>query len=240
MDAFPLQAPQFSGTTRKVPVLNAFEWIRQGWAIFLVAPSLWLTLGVGLLFLWGFFEFLFVFTLAVMPASVLRQILSGFFLFAPAVLLPVVSIGGLQVCRKITAGETPAFSDLAWGFVARGKVLLTVGALFLAGWLALFAFYAMVKGPLALFLPTVAGFAFLMAIWFSPTLVAFHDMNPLDAMRASFLACANNLGTFLAFGFVMMLLHFAALLPLGLGLPVLLPVVIGALHASYRDVYPES
>lgn len=220
--------------------MNAFDWVRQGWAIFLAAPAFWLSMGVGLLLFFGLFEFMFVFTLATLPPSVPRQLLAAFFLFGPVLVLPLVSIGGVHVCRRLAAGETPRVADLAWGYRERRTPLLALGAFFLAGWLALFAFYAIVKGPLALFLPTIAGFAFLMAIWFMPVLVAFHDMSLLAALRAGFAACAGNFGAFLAFGFVMMLLHFLALLPLGLGLPLLLPVVIGAMYASYRDVYPES
>ena len=240
MDAFPLPPPRFLGTARKVDFMTAFDWPKQGWAIFLAAPAFWLTMGVGLLLFFGLFEFMFLFTLATLPAGVPRQILSAFFLFGPMFALPLVSAGGVHVCRQMAAGKPPRFADLAWGFTERRGPLLALGALFLAGWLGLFAFYAMVKGPLALFLPTVAGFAFLMAIWFTPVLVAFHGMPLLEALRAGFVACANSFGAFVAFGFVMMLLHFVALLPLGLGLPILLPVVIGAMHASYRDVFPES
>jgi uncharacterized membrane protein len=197
-------------------------------------------MGFGLLLFFGAFEFMFVFLQVSLPPGLPLQVLSAFFLFGPVVVLPLVSVGGLQVCRQLAAGQAPTFADLAWGLRERRGPLLLLGAFYLAGWLALFAFYAFVKGPLALFLPTVAGFAFLMAIWFMPVLVAFHDMPLLSALRASFSACAGNFAAFLAFGFVMMLLHFIALLPLGLGLPILLPVVIGAMHASYRDVFPES
>lgn len=240
MDTFPLQPPPFSGTTRKVELMSAFEWLRQGWAIFMTAPTLWLTLGFGLLLFWGAFEFMFVFTLATATPGVTRQLLSAFFLFAPAIVLPLVAVGGLHVCRRLARGEVPQISDLAWGFREKSWPLIALGVFFLLGWLSLFAFYVFVKGPLALFLPTLAGFAFLMAIWFMPVLVGFHGMNLGAALKASFTACASNLGAFFAFGFVMMILNFLAILPLGLGLPVLLPVVIGAMHASYRDVFPES
>ena len=240
MDVFPLQPPPFSGATRKVVLTNAFEWLRQGWAIFLGAPTLWLTLGFGLLLFWGAFEFMFVFTLATAAPGLTRQLLSGFFLFAPAIVLPLIAVGGLQMCRRLAAGETPEMSDLAWGFREKSWPLLGVGALLLAGLLGLLACAALIKGPLALFLPTLAGFAFLMAIWFMPVLVGFHGMPLGGALKASFMACAGNLGAFFAFGLVMMILHFLAILPLGLGLPVLLPVVIGTMHASYRDVFPES
>ena len=240
MDAFPLPPPRFTGTARKVEFMNAFEWLRQGWAMFMTAPTFWLTLGVGLLLFFGVFEFLFLFTLATMTPGIPQRLVSGFLLFFPVVMLPTVTVGGLQACRRLAAGEVPRFADLAWGFNEKRRPLLAAGALILAGWLALFAFYTVVKGPLALFLPTIAGFAFLMAAWFLPVLVGFHDMPLFSALRASFLAGASNLGAFVAFGFVMMVLHFLALLPLGLGIPVLLPFVFGAMHASYRDVFPES
>lgn len=240
MDAFPLPPPRFSGVARKVEFMNAIDWIRQGWAIFLVAPAFWLAVGFGLLLFFGLFEFMFVLMQVALPAGLPLQVLSAFFLFGPVLVLPLVAAGGVQVCRRLAAGLPPRFADLAWGFTERRRPLLALGGLYLAGWLGLFLFYALVKGPLALFLPTLAGFAFLMAIWFMPVLVAFHDMPLAGALRAGFGACVSSFGTFLVFGFVMMLLHFLALLPLGLGLPILFPVVIGALYASYRDVFPES
>src|SRR6185369_16430 len=126
--------------------------------------------------------------------------------------------------------------DLVAGLKYAPQRLFTTGALYLVGWLAIYAFYELIDGPLALFLPPLAGFSFLIAIWFMPPLVAFHDLSPLSALTKGFAACAHNAWVFVVFGVLMALLHFVALLPAGLGLIVLMPVAMGALHASYRDI----
>ena len=35
METFPIQAPAFNGNSRAVPASNAFEWLKQGWALFI-------------------------------------------------------------------------------------------------------------------------------------------------------------------------------------------------------------
>lgn len=78
----------------------------------------------------------------------------------------------------------------------------------------------------------------IMATWFAPLLVFFHDMTPLAAMKASFSAGARNWLTMVVFGVFLVVALFFAMLPLGLGLLLLLPVFSGAVYASYRDIFP--
>jgi uncharacterized membrane protein len=80
----------------------------------------------------------------------------------------------------------------------------------------------------------------IMATWFAPALVFFHDMQPLDAMKASFAAGAKNLLPMLIFGVFLVVALFFAMLPVGMGLLLLLPVVSGAVYASYRDIFMGS
>jgi uncharacterized membrane protein len=241
MDAFPFPPRSFSGSARKVPLISAFDWISQGWQGFIAAPRQWLVLGAALFLFWATVDWLSLYALsaAQLPGP-LGTALAYVLVLGPMVVLPLVTAGGLQACRKLGRGQVPDLADLFWGFGNKRQELFVVGLLYLAGWLCLFAFGTLVKGPLAIFLPTLAGFAFLMAIWFLPALVSFHGVSPLVAVRTSFLACSRNLGAFVIFGFVMMILHFLAVLPMGLGLLLLLPVVVGSMHASFRDIFPES
>ena len=50
-------------------------------------------------------------------------------------------------------------------------------------------------------------------------------------------ACFGNLGAFTVLGVPIYVLSLLALLPLGLGMIVLVPVLAGTLYASYRDVF---
>ena len=80
----------------------------------------------------------------------------------------------------------------------------------------------------------------IMATWFAPALVFFHDMQPLDAMKASFAAGAKNFLPMAIFGIFLVVALFFAMLPVGMGLLLLLPVASGAVFASYRDIFVGS
>jgi uncharacterized membrane protein len=90
---------------------------------------------------------------------------------------------------------------------------------------------------LAALLVLVLSVPIIMATWFAPALVFFHDMKPAAAMRASFDAGAKNWLPMVIFGIFLVVALFFAMLPLGLGLLLLLPVFSGAVYASYRDIF---
>ena len=77
----------------------------------------------------------------------------------------------------------------------------------------------------------------IMATWYAPALVFLHDMKPIPAMKASFNAGATNWLPMVIFAVFLVVSLFFAMLPLGLGLILLLPVFSGAVFASYRDVF---
>jgi len=86
---------------------------------------------------------------------------------------------------------------------------------------------------LALLVPLVA------AYWFAPVLVIMHDMQPLDAMKASFFACFSNFFAFLVYGIVLIPLSILAMIPFGLGFLVLVPMAIASVYVSYREIFTE-
>ena len=47
MESFPIPAPAFNGNSRVVPPGNAFDWLRQGWALF---AAVWALAAVGIVF----------------------------------------------------------------------------------------------------------------------------------------------------------------------------------------------
>lgn len=238
--SFPLAPAEFTGAARKVPLLRAFDWIAEGWAMFLGAPKAWLVLSVGLTLGFVVSGFALLYVGASFAPSLPRTLTQIVLAFGPVALLPLCVGAGLHLCRLLANGERPEIADLVAGFALAPRPLLTAGAIYVAGWLATFAVYATVKGPLALLLSTLAGFAFLIGIWFMPPLIALHRMPPTRALVCGFAACLRSTPAFAAFAFTMAILHLLAFLPAGLGVPILLPVVIGALHASYRDVFQES
>jgi hypothetical protein len=76
-----------------------------------------------------------------------------------------------------------------------------------------------------------------MAVWFAPALVVFHNVAPLEAMKASFSASLKNIVPFLAYGVIVFVLCIAAAIPLGLGFLVLVPVIIGSVYVSYVGIF---
>ena len=79
----------------------------------------------------------------------------------------------------------------------------------------------------------------MMALWYAPALVVFHKAEPFDALRISALACVRNLPVFFVLALCLYVLGWLAMLPAGLGVLVLVPVVAGAQHAAYLDTFGE-
>ena len=77
----------------------------------------------------------------------------------------------------------------------------------------------------------------IMAYWFAPPLVIFHNINPVDAMKLSFSACMHNLLPFTVYSLISTVLFLLALVPLGLGLLVMIPTMTASLYASYQDIF---
>jgi len=242
MDNFPISAPAFNGNSRVVAAGNAFEWLKQGWAMFATNPGLWIAMTVILLVLF--------FALNIVP-------LIG--PLAANLLMPLFSAGMLAACEKSAKGETLEINDLFAGFKRNTGDLAMVGVLYMVGMLLIFLIVAVLGGGsvasgLMMGRPAGFGIAFggmmfamlvslalsvplFMAIWFAPALVFFNNMPPVDALKASFNACMKNFLVFLVYGVVVMVLGFFAALPVGLGFLILIPVLSGSLYVSYRDIF---
>jgi uncharacterized membrane protein len=242
MEPFPISAPEFNGDCRTVPAGNAFEWLKQGWAMFVVNPGIWIAMMVILIVI-------FV-ALSVVP--LIGQL-------AAHLLTPVLGAGMLIACRKIAKEEAIEIPDLFAGFKRNTGELVMLGVLYMVGMLAIFAVVAVLGGGslasglmmgraagygmalggmlLAMLLALALSVPLFMAIWFAPALVVFNNMQPIPALKASFNACMKNMVPFLVYGLITMVLCFFAALPVGLGFLVLGPVLAGSVYASYRDIF---
>lgn len=76
-----------------------------------------------------------------------------------------------------------------------------------------------------------------MAVWFAPALVVFQNVAPLEAMKASFFACLKNIVPFLVYGVILFVLCVIAMIPFGLGMLVMVPVMMGSTYASYVEIF---
>jgi len=240
--AFPLAPAPFTGESREVDAGACFDWLQQGWAMFLVNPGVWI----------GSTVLLLVMLMAISIVPFFGQI-------AGHLLVPLFGAGMFQICRQLAHGDEPQITDLFIGFRQHAGHLVMIGVVFAASifGLALLAFLLVSGGVLGgVITGRVAGFGIafggfllaallvlilsvpvIMAVWFAPVLVLFHGMKPLAAMRASFEAGARNWLAMVIFGIFLIVALFFAMLPLGLGLLLLLPIFSGAVYASYRDIF---
>jgi hypothetical protein len=79
-----------------------------------------------------------------------------------------------------------------------------------------------------------------MAYWYAPVLVTLEGMSALSAMALSFRTCLKNWRAFTIYGMLAVILLIIAIIPLGLGLPIVLPVLVASIYASYRDVFQKA
>lgn len=178
---------------------------------------------------------------------------------AAHLLVPLFGAGMIQICRHLSEDKQPEISDLFVGFRHNAGQLVMVGVFFAMGifGIAFIAFLLVSGGVLGgVVTGRVAGFGIalggvmlaglivmvlsvpvIMATWFAPALVFFHGMPPAAAMRASFDAGAKNWLAMVIFGIFLVVALFFAMLPVGIGLILLLPVFSGAVYASYRDIF---
>ena len=232
----------FIAQGRTVPLENGWAWIASAWPIFSRAAFLWIGMTLALVLIHVAFVFLHVF---------------GF--IASTLATPVFAAGLMMASRTIDQGGEPRFTQLFDGFKHRFGQLLGVGLLYLVGTGLILLVVFLIAGAsllalvhattteqvmalgatvllgalifLALLLPL------LMAIWFAPALVVFHDLSPVEAMKASFVGCVRNMLPFLLYGVVLLLASIVASIPVGLGWLVLAPVTAASIYTSYRDIY---
>ncbi|MDD3352391.1 MAG: hypothetical protein PHD22_01890, partial [Zoogloea sp.] len=80
----------------------------------------------------------------------------------------------------------------------------------------------------------------ITALWFAAPLVVLRNTPPLDAMKMSLSACFGNFGAFVLLGVIIYVLIWVAMIPAGLGVLILIPVLAGTLYASYQDIFPAA
>jgi uncharacterized membrane protein len=229
-----------------VAATRGWDWITEAWGLFKASPGMWIAMVVVF--------FVIYMVLAFIPfIGGLLSFLAG----------PLFGAGFVIGCRAIEDGQELEFKHLFEGFSQRFGPLCAVGALYLAAWIGVILVVALVTGAgvmallagssgqagdvpsmaalttillgvliaMALMLPVV------MAVWFAPSLVVFHDLGPIEAMKDSFTGCVRNIVPFLVYGIVYLVLAFIATIPLGLGWLVLGPMTAASVYTAYRDIY---
>lgn len=232
---------------RQVSAGNAWGWVVGGFNLFKQNPVIWIAL-------------FFIYLLVAMVLSIIP-------LVGPIVLnllAPVFMAGFMLGCRALEMDEELEINHLFAGFKNNTAQLITVGGIYLVGAIVIVGIVFVFLGAdamtglfggnpaegrpaldpaaspapaLALLVILGAMLPLIMAYWFAPALVLFHDMKALDAMRLSFFACLKNVLPFLIYGIISAVLLVLAMIPLGLGLLVMIPTMTASLYISYKDIF---
>jgi len=232
----------FDPAGRTVDAGRGIEWLKQGWQLFTRNPGVWIAIAVILMVI--------VIVLSLIP--VVGTLAVNF-------LLPVFAGGILLGCSSLTKGGDIAIDSLFAGFKQNTGNLIMVGVFYLVGVVIITLLVFMIGGGAALtggmigrgpgMGMAMGGFFFAMlvmlalmvplamAVWFAPALVVFHNIAPLEAMKASFSVCLKNIVPFLVYGVLLFVLCVIAMIPFGLGMLVMVPVMMGSLYASYVEIF---
>jgi len=219
------------------------RWIGQAWTLFKERPGLWIGMFLVL--------FLALIVLSLIPGLSLLMNL-GFGLFTAGFI-----VGAYELDER----RDLQFDHLFAGFKHNPGQLLLLGLLYFLGVIVicipvlLFAFIGggmsflvhpeqgLTSGivllgiALDLLLAAALMIPLLMTVWFAPALIALNNMPAVDAMKLSFKACWENIGALTVFGLWFMLWWILAIIPLGLGLLVLFPVMYISYYTAYREIF---
>jgi uncharacterized membrane protein len=232
--------------TRDVPARRGLGWLAGGWSIFRGRPLVWMGMGAGWI----------VITLGLVMVPIVGGI-------AANVLQPVFFASFALAARKQEQGGAVEMSDLFSGFRRPLMPLANLGAILLLAELAIFALLALLGLPglsandqgmvsMADFARELQGKEWIIlvglfltaivkgALWFAPAVLAFHEMSTTHAIRWSLFAALSNLGAMALYGLVLTIAMAAAILPWGLGLMIVIPVMVASTYVGYRDVFAET
>ena len=232
----------FDPAGRSVDAGRGIEWLKQGWQLFTKNPGMWIAIAVILLVVFVVLHFIpFIGNLAAQ------------------FLMPVFAGGILLGCKSLSEGGDFGIDHLLAGFKQNTTNLILVGVFYLVGVIVITVLVFLIGGGAALtggligrgpgigmavggfFVALLVMLALLvplaMAVWFAPALVVFHNVAPLEAMKASFFACLKNIVPFLVYGVILFVLCMIAMIPFGLGMLVMMPVMMGSLYASYVEIF---
>ncbi len=232
--------------TRDVPARHGPGWLVGGWSILRVRPLVWMGMGAG----WV------VITVGLVMVPFIGGVVAN-------VLQPVFFASFALAARKQERGETIEMAELFSGFRRPLVPLANLGVILLAAELAIFALLALFglpgltaddQGSVSMvdFARELQGKEWILlvglvltaivkgALWFAPAVLAFHDLTTTHAIRWSIYAALSNLGAMVLYGLALTVAMAAAILPWGLGLMLMIPVMVASTYAGYREVFEEA
>lgn len=192
-----------------VPAFNGWAWVRRGLALFIKSPLSWLLASM---------------TYWLVLGIVARVPILGLVLASLAT--PALAVSFMTMCHALVRGQPLEFGLLIAGFRRNLPSLVTLGGLYLAVTVLIFAATQIIDGG-TLMRWMLAGtppagsaaddetlrWAFLLALlvwlpvqlafWFAPILIAWHGMSAAKSLFYSFVAAWRNWRALLVYGVVM-------------------------------------
>jgi len=226
----------------RVTAVSGWQWITRGWYLFTRSPGLWVVLAL--------------------VVGVLLMVLNWLPLIGPlvAALIGPALLGGMTYgARELDAGRPLEFGHLFQAFrtsdrtgpmLVLGLVPMVTSLIMLVIFVAFIGAAVTSNGgpataatPGSIILLLIVSLAISLVtgalLMFAVPRVMLGLATPLDAVTQSIVAVRDNLGAFLVFALVYILLSIIAAIPFGLGFLVLAPVVACGVHAAHREVFGD-
>lgn len=234
----------FLGRPRTVGAGRGVQWWRDAWRLFKGAPGTWVVMGVVLIVISLFLQFI----------PLVSWILNSCFVAGFMVASAHQYDGGKPEIKDLFAGFQKKLVPLVLSMVAVMLPMFVLGVV-VGVFIGIFSFgggllvlpspdaYHSSMGAvlggwgLAIVLLVALVILFCMVIWFAPVLIIQHDYGVIEALKTSLKACAINWLAFLLYGLVFMVLALFATLLLGLGWLVLLPLMYLSIYSAYRNIF---
>lgn len=233
----PTATPNF----RQVPASHAWAWTVRGFQLFRANPAMWIILWL-------------IYLAIILPISLIP--LFGSVL--STLLAPVFAAGMMWGCQAVAQQQDLEINHLFEGFKKNTSQLIAVGGIYMACLLAVAVMVVLnmdsatinalkIDQALSpeqtdamlrpLFFAMLVIVPILMAYWYAPLLVGLNNLSASQALKLSFMACLKNLLPFFLYGVIFTALLLVAIIPVGLGLLIAVPVMMTSLYASYEDVF---
>lgn len=231
---------------QRLPAGSGWQWLKQGYALFMKAPLLWVVLLVICFFA----------AAGLSAVPVVGEPLAS-------LLMPVVIAGLMSGCRALEQDDELELPHLLNGFRQQTAQLVTLGGVSLVGQFLIFGVMMLIGGGTLVSLLmsgqppedpqilaqaiTGAGLSALvglalfavlmMAMQFAPMLVYFNGVPPVAALKLSLHGFLANFAPMLVYGTTLLFLGVLASMPMMLGWLILLPIVFTSMYTSYRQIF---
>lgn len=197
------------------------NWLQGGWAGFKAGGALL----IGMVFV----------TIVVVA-------IAAFIPWLGTILVPVVGTflyaGMLKSLRGHATGRQMQFDDL-WSALNDQDRLVHLAIVALVPTLGSILRAMLPHGLIGGLLGALVAVVVMALTYFAVPLVLFRNQEAPLALKSSFEGVLANLPAVIVFWIACIVLTFIAILPLGLGLLVLVPVLLGAAYEAYAEIYGD-